>query len=353
MGIGFGFEQSASNQFLSILAARPGVELRLLRDTPLESQPDVPVITLSLPLRKLPGILRTVCRLLQAVAGILRHKIDFVHGIHLWPQGFLAFISAKITGRKCAITIVAGSREVGLKGGLLQRAALYCLKNCDAVIVTGEQTRDHLIANQVSPSLIRVIPNLADMDHFKPASESSRRYDVVSTSRLYSVKNVETTLRALAIARETMPDLKAAIGGKGPERERLETLAADLKLGDGVEFLGYMEDVADVLNQGRLCILTSRSEGFPISILEAMACGLPCIVSNVGDMAEVAKHDWNAMVIDDCEDAPAFAAALLAVLGNAERESRLSRNALRVRETHSFEAASQAWAEVLEKMSPK
>ncbi len=347
MGARHGIDHATSNHFRGILAARPQAQLVLLRNVPLASHPEVLVHTLPRVVQALPGPLRSAYRLGQAVAAVRRHRIELVHGIHLWPHGLIAWAAGKLTGRPCAISIVAGQREVQLQGRTMQRIALACLRRCDAVIVTGARTRDHLQELGVPAHRLHVIPNLTDIDLFRPAPDVAREYEVIFTGRLYPVKNLPTLLRAVALLKEHLPHVRVAIGGDGPDRMALEAQARELGIGANLRFLGFLEDVQGALVRSRLFALTSRSEGFPISVLEAMSCGLPCVASDVGDMRDVLRDGENGFLVDDCDDAEAFAAAFRRILTDRALEARLSLGALGIRETHSYAAAGRLWDRIL------
>ncbi len=114
-------------------------------------------------------------------------------------------------------------------------------------------------------------------------------FTVVHVARLAWYKDQRTLLRAVAIACRQVPDLKVWIIGDGTEGPALRTLAQRLRLEDRVLFLGQRDDVGRWLAAADLFVLCSLTEGLPISLLEAMAAGLPAIVTNVGGMAEVLR----------------------------------------------------------------
>ncbi|MFH1279819.1 MAG: glycosyltransferase family 4 protein [Candidatus Eisenbacteria bacterium] len=352
MGFSFGVDQPARDHFRGLLEARPDVEVILLRNAPLPSMPEIEVVALPEAVRALPWFFRSLWRIGQAVRAVRRRKIDFVQGIHLWPAGMVAWAAATLTGRPSGVSIVAGSREIHYLGRFMRPVALFALRRCEVVAVTGSKTKEHLAGYGVDASTIRVIPNATDIDRFHPMEGVEKPYHVVSTNRLFPVKNLEVMLRALARVREEIPDLRAALGGGGPEEAKLRRLADELDLTGAVDFLGWLDDVPRTVNQGRIFALTSRSEGFPISVLEAMACGLPCVVSNVGDMADVAVDGKNAFVIDDCDDVEAFAEAMLRLLKDDDLRRRMGREALAVRETHSYSAVAAAWREIFDRLFP-
>lgn len=350
MGIQWGLENSAEAHFRQILEARDDLDFRILRDKKLETFPNMRVVTPSRFTRSLPWSLRSLFRLGQAIRIIRRDHVQLVHSVALWPHGVIGWLAARLLGRKCCITMVGGIAEIYRHGRWMHHVALFCLRRYDVVTVTGRRTRDFFVEKGVDPNRIVLMPNVADVEKFRPDPSVPKEYDVVSTNRLYPVKNLGVLLRAVAKVKEERPDLRVAMGGSGSEEANLKALAKELGLEGTVEFLGWLDDIPDVLRRSRLFLLTSRAEGFPIAVLEAMATGVPCVVSNVGDMPEVARDGWNARVIEDCDDLDAFAEAILSLLEDPELYERISRNALAVRETHSFEAASRIWKQILDRI---
>ena len=121
-------------------------------------------------------------------------------------------------------------------------------------------------------------------------------FTLVSVGRLVRAKHFDTLLRAVAVARPAVPDLGLWIVGGGDEAAALAQLCAELDLGSVVRFCGERRDVGNWLRGADVFVLSSASEGLPISMLEAMAAGLPAIVTDVGGLPELvalsgAGHD--------------------------------------------------------------
>jgi glycosyltransferase involved in cell wall biosynthesis len=112
-------------------------------------------------------------------------------------------------------------------------------------------------------------------------------FTLVTVGRLARVKRYDTLLRAVAVARCTVPDLRLWIVGSGDEGAALQKLCADLDLGGAVCFWGERRDVGSWLRAADVFVLSSASEGLPIAMLEAMAIGLPAIVTEVGALPEL------------------------------------------------------------------
>ena len=95
-------------------------------------------------------------------------------------------------------------------------------------------------------------------------------------------------------------------------------MAEALNLGESVEFLGARSDVTAVLHRGSIAALPSRWEGMPNAVLEAMACGLPCVATRVSGTEDIIEHDVNGLLVEP-EDYQAMAQALLALLRDPAR----------------------------------
>jgi glycosyltransferase involved in cell wall biosynthesis len=126
---------------------------------------------------------------------------------------------------------------------------------------------------------------------------SPQDFLLVCVARLSEQKQLDILLSAVSRAVRSDVCCKCVILGDGPLRKELEQQALSLNLPGIVFFEGYREDVRPYLQAGSAFVLTSQREGLPISILEAMACGLPCIVTRVGGNPEVVTHGVDGIVV--------------------------------------------------------
>jgi glycosyltransferase involved in cell wall biosynthesis len=120
---------------------------------------------------------------------------------------------------------------------------------------------------------------------------------LICVARLAEAKGVDILLQAVSRVVRQGISCKCVILGDGPLKEKLLHEANSLGLWGYVYFEGFQKDVRPYLQEGSAFILTSHLEGLPLSILEAMACGLPCIVTNVGGSAEAVKDQVVGLVI--------------------------------------------------------
>jgi len=131
--------------------------------------------------------------------------------------------------------------------------------------------------------IIRLIPNGINIKEIQETVPSEQASDIIFAGRLIKEKHVDLILEAVKIIKETRPDIQCRIIGDGPERQSLEKKAALLGLLANVVFTGKLsegKEVIALMKASRVFVIPSTREGFGISALEAMACGLPVVTSN-------------------------------------------------------------------------
>jgi glycosyltransferase involved in cell wall biosynthesis len=143
-------------------------------------------------------------------------------------------------------------------------------------------------------------------------------FTVLCAARLEPEKGVGVFIRAVTEARLSRPAIRGLVAGDGPERPRLERLAA----GSGVELLGVRDDVADLMAAADAVALTSEAEALPMSVLEAMAAARPVVVTDIGGMAEAVVQGETGLLVP-AGDAGAAARALVELASDRERAQRM------------------------------
>jgi L-malate glycosyltransferase len=163
---------------------------------------------------------------------------------------------------------------------------------------------------------VDVVPNIVDVSRFA-ARHSARAasFDephIIVTRNLEAIYDVATALRALAIVRQTCTGVHMTIAGEGPERKHLEELARSLGLTEHVMFTGRLENVGieALYHTADLFLNPSRVDNMPISILEALASGVPVVSTRVGGVPFMVEHGKHALLVPPC-DPEAMAHALM------------------------------------------
>lgn len=173
---------------------------------------------------------------------------------------------------------------------------------------------------------IQVIPNpVALPGVFTPKYLSeSGTFRVIAVGRLELQKGFDYLLQALAALKGRSKLWVLTIVGEGSQRQNLESLCARLNLADRVFFTGTVKDVTAFLKQSDLFILSSRVEGFPLALCEAMACGVPVISTNcAASIPEIVRDQVDGIIIPN-EDVKALTKAISELLDNPQQCQQMS-----------------------------
>ena len=246
--------------------------------------------------------------------------------IHAWDADAAIFgsVVARWTGRP----LITSRRDLG---EIYAPAKLRRMDRADrqavAVVVNEEAIGSRVRTNGVNPARVHCIPNILDVEESdrlsaQPFSQRDRlgpgRW-IGLVARLDPEKDVATLVRAAAHVVAEVPAARFAIVGDGAERARLETLAAELNLGDRVVFLGELTEVPSLLRYMELAVLCPRAnEGLSNSILEYQAAGLPVVATDCGGNRELVRENETGHVVP-VGDHHALADRLIGLLHQPKR----------------------------------
>ncbi len=165
--------------------------------------------------------------------------------------------------------------------------------HADVISPVADYNRRWELRHGAEPDRIRTIYNGVDPAVFKPRPRPAGdggRPTVVAAARVFPLKDVETMIRAAAVTREQVPNVRYLVYGSLdadiPYVERCRALVTELGLEDTFELAGLHDSPADLFCEGDISILSSISEGFPYTVLESMACGRPVVATDVGGVRE-------------------------------------------------------------------
>lgn len=280
------------------------------------------------PSRRLAGVFEgngTVFGFMRAATRALRARDVDVVSVHL-PHLALLLVPLLVLfqgfdWRKSSVYVVHNSfPAVRARNKIFTVLALAAYRH---IVVCGDAAARSLPrpVRALAGSHLVVIPNGADLagvDSASPTPAKEGRFTVVSAARLEPVKRMEDAISAFAEA--DIDDSRLVLIGDGSQRQRLETLAGSLARGK-VTFTGMVprEEVYALLATSDCYLSTSSSEGMPVAVLEAMAAGLPLVLSDIPPHREIT--DGTGARFADVGDSEAFAVALrdLAALVPEER----------------------------------
>lgn len=201
---------------------------------------------------------------------------------------------------------------------------------------------------------VEVVPNGIDTDHFGQVADDvlaikdelripGDSHVIGTVGRLAEIKRQDLLIRAFARLKDAVPNAHLLLVGEGPERPSLENIARDLGVAENVHFAGYRDDRERLLHIMDVFVLSSRSEGMPLSVLEAWAAGVPVLASRVGGLPELIDDGQTGRLVDG-DDPHVWAQAIGTLLADGELTCEMTAAAkANVEERFSRSAMTQAY----------
>lgn len=230
---------------------------------------------------------------------IENHGLDLLHVHYAVPHASVAYMARKILisrGRYVPFVTTLHGTDITLVGTnpAFEPTITFAINKSDGVTAVSKSLREDTLANFAVCNPIEVIYNFIDFkrfkrenkSHFKQAIAPNGERILIHVSNFRTVKRVDDVIYIFKIVRDQMP-CKLLLIGDGPERGRCEDLSRRLGLSQDIRFLGKQDAVEELLAVSDVFLLPSASESFGLAALEAMACQVPVVSSNVGGIPEV------------------------------------------------------------------
>jgi glycosyltransferase involved in cell wall biosynthesis len=251
-----------------------------------------------------PGIdLRCVRRL----GRLLRdEQVDVIHA-HQYTPFFYSLLARLFYRRAPVLFMEHGRTFPDYRRPKRVLANRLLLRRRDRVVAVGESVRQALIQNEgIAGQRVSVIYNGVDLSPFERSFPRAAvrgelqvepdDFVILQVARLDALKDHATALRALRRVLARIPHARLLLAGEGPELRAIREQVARENLGDQVRLLGLRSDVPRLLAAADLCLLSSVSEGIPLTIIEAMGAGLAVVSTAAGGVAEVVEHGQTGLL---------------------------------------------------------
>ncbi len=304
--------------------------------------------TLTNLMRLLPGLMRLL-RLLAHWHFDVIETFTYHSNLLGIPLAWLAGIPVRIANHRGIMSDLPRGLD-RLHTRVINSGLTTCL------IAVSEFIRQEAIRGGVHPDKITIIPNsveIADVNFDirwrirNALGIAESKMLVLSVGRLSFEKGHDLFLQAARMILQKQPKTVFALAGDGVLRHDLDRAAKQLGIHDAIRFLGYRQDIPELLAAADIFALTSRTEGMPNALMEAMAMGIAAVAFDVGGVSEVVQNERTGLLAPP-EDVAAFANAVIRLISNSAERQRIARAGQEwMRQHHHPDEISQAYINLL------
>lgn len=294
---------------------------------------------------------------------LLARRPDILH-CHLIPSNIIAKPLGALLGVPLILNHDHTNDPQRIDNKLLLSLDKTTNRFAHHIIAVAAACRDFLIQHEsLPPQKITLVPNAIDLRRFAPGkadrAESRNKFGlptdakvIAGVGRLNPQKNFSLFLDIAAELAPGFPELRFLLAGEGPEESVLHEKAHALGLADRIVFAGYVADTRQVYAAADILLMPSRFEGLPMTLLEAMAMGLPVVASKLDGIAEVIEDGHEGFLIKS-NDTQGFVNRCSALLENLAKSSELAANARAKIESHfSVERMTSAVEAIYDRFFP-
>lgn len=214
------------------------------------------------------------------------------------------------------------------KNSMMQKKIInYNLKKADVILSTSKDMARE--TSLYTSKDIHITPFGVDVEIFKPLNKkkySNNKIIIGTIKNLEERYGIEYLIKAFKKVKDELPNINMGlvIGGEGSKKSRLIELTKDLGIEKDVEFIGYVNqsDIVDIFNKFDIAVFPSLKESFGVAAVEAQACSVPVIATNVGGLPEAIKEGESAILVPPKDD-EALKEAILDLIKNEEKRIKM------------------------------
>ena len=270
-------------------------------------------------------------------------KLDILHVHYAIPHATSAFLAKQILEDKGFkfVTTLHGT-DITLIGSdpSYLKIVKFSIEKSDGVTAVSKYLAEETYKIFNVSNHIEVIPNFVPDKFLELSAEKRelpyfRQNDEIILTHISNFRPLKRVMDLVYVVERLVRKnhkIRLLMVGDGPDRSKMEQLCRDKDLCDYITFLGKQENVEDVLACTDIFVLPSAEESFGLALLEAMACGVPCVSTNAGGLPEV-NIDGETGFTVDVGDTEAFAERIELLIKDKETRKRLSKNARELAET--------------------
>ncbi len=272
---------------------------------------------------------------------------DVIH-THLYVIPYVMLAAKRKTVKYHTLHTIAEKEADGLLKKLMTIAFRFC--NFRPVAISPYCAKTITDVYGIPADKIACILNGMDTDRFYPAPMPHKGIRLITVGRLADPKNQALLLTAFRKVTDALPEeeLLLDVVGEGPLRPELEALADRLSIRDKVLMEGISREVPGRLNMADVYVQSSDFEGLPVSVCEALACGLPVVATKAGGTVDIVKDGENG-ILTEIGDENALAEAIVRLIKDGEERRKMAMSAAEFGKTLSIRATAAKYEELYRK----
>ena len=310
---------------------------------------------------KAAKLINSIIQFLYVLYFILWRRVKIIHAGQIWISGTIGYIAKKLLGIPYILWVYGGeTQEVYMSNLLTTFWAKTLLKNAEKLVTNSKFCQREFLDYGFSPEKCPIVLPGVDPEVFTPGappSELIKRWNpegkqvLITVARISERKGHDLVIKSLPRILVSHPNTIYLIVGKGPDKLRLEKLAAELGVSRAVKFCGFVPD-EELPDYYRLCDVyvmpnreifdsTDSIEGFGISFVEASACAKPVIGGKSGGALESVADGYSGLLVNP-DSVDEFTDSVLKILNDDEYRIRLGKQGRkRVEEQMNWRSRAQ------------
>ena len=280
--------------------------------------------------------------LTSKMADIAKHeKLDLLHVHYAIPHATSALLARQILaqqGIRIPIVTTLHGTDITLVGRdpSFEPVVTYSMNQSDGITAVSDYLRTETMSHFEMERDIVVIPNFIDTERFRRLDTAALKEELcpncekvlAHVSNFRPVKNAMHVVKIFNILKQRGHAIKLLLVGDGPDRMPAEHMARELGIYEDIRFMGKQEAVEEILSIANVFIMPSGSETFGLAALEAMACEVPVVASNIGGLPELVEHGVSGFLCP-LGNLEAFANRIEAIITNDELANSMGKAARR------------------------
>lgn len=292
-----------------------------------------------------------IAQLITVIRVINKEKIDLIQAHWSIPQGIMAIVALIMTRKKIPLVCTLHGSDLNFNTNFFKVLHQWIFKKSSYISTVSQFLKSEAIKIGIDSSKLTVIPMGVDAQNIftRPPNDTSRQH-LLFVGRLIKNKGVDVLLKAMPMILEHFPEQKLIIVGEGAERKNLETLSHELNISRQVSFIGAKahDQLPFFYREASIFVSPTFSEGFGLTLVEALACGCPVIVSDVPGVRDIIEHQQTGLLFP-AGDNRALATNVIALLCDEKYRLSLAKNGYeKVRVTFDWSTISDRYAQLFE-----